>query len=115
MVEPLAEANFLFAGRRDQQVKINGYRIELAELDNFVRKRVQSNFYLHAHKPINQPEQLLLFIEGSSSDEYKELMNDLNHCFPMHMIPLIVLVEEIPLNINSKVDVVSLLEKMQLS
>ncbi len=47
LVAKLENGNLIFKGRKDHQIKLNGYRIELNELNAFIGARIKGTFYLH--------------------------------------------------------------------
>lgn len=104
-----AKGNLLFHGRVDNQVKINGHRIELSEVENKIREITENNFFLTCFKNENNSDQLVLFTE-SKFDEIN-LKEKLETVLPTYMLPnSIILVDSIPLTLNSKVDLKKLEE-----
>jgi amino acid adenylation domain-containing protein len=96
--------NLIFYGRRDSQVKINGYRIELTEIENAISKILDTKCIALAKKNNNSLNQLIVFIEEKKVDE-KELKKKLGTILPDYMIPnQFVVVEKFILNINGKID-----------
>ena len=96
--------NYLFLGRTDSQLKINGYRVELIEIEETIRTLINSKFTLVPLKEENKLTQLLLFIEGNkeNSTEFKQ---NLKEKLPAYMIPNeIIYIENLPLNLNNKYD-----------
>jgi amino acid adenylation domain-containing protein/non-ribosomal peptide synthase protein (TIGR01720 family) len=101
--------------RKDRQVKIQGYRIELEEIENVLRahKNILDAVVLDCDG-IGNTRYLRAFIKDispSSLNDYKRYLLDY---LPSYMVPTqITLVDEIPLTLNGKVDRDSLLEKIQ--
>ncbi len=94
-----------YSGRRDHQVKIRGYRIELSEIDHALSKHsnIKKSFTALIE---NNGEKICSYVVSKiilSEDEIKKyLLLEL----PNYMIPNnVVFVENIPVNINGKVDV----------
>lgn len=99
-----AFGNFVFHGRTDSQVKINGYRIELAEIENAVSGIVNATCVAVCKVGVNNINQILVFIETKEMNEMrlKEMLFDV---LPEQMIPhQCIAVEKFPLNTNGKVD-----------
>ena len=96
--------NLLFYGRNDDQVKINGYRIELKDIEFVIEKHIRFNvkvFCVYDDKKINS---LVAFIETNKLD-VEDLKEKLSFLLPNYMIPRkFILLESFPLNINGKVD-----------
>jgi len=90
--------NLIFHGRLDSQVKINGYRIELAEIENAILKVCgKLNKVV-----VNELNQLVAFVE---SDNELDLKGEMNKLLPSYMMPIcFVFIKEIPLSINGKID-----------
>ena len=97
--------NLIFHGRKDAQVKINGYRVELAEIEN----AINNHFNLNAKAIViakNGLNQICTFVESVDSRAGIELKEKLVKLIPYYMIPsFIVVIDKIPLSINGKVDV----------
>jgi amino acid adenylation domain-containing protein len=100
------EGNVDFLGRADQQVKINGYRIELLEIERV----------LAAHESIRQAvvaaidtedlgKVLVAFVVCGERLLTEEIREYLAGTLPFHMIPShFIQLEEIPLTNNGKTD-----------
>lgn len=95
-----------FLGRKDNQVKINGFRIEINEIESQLLKYPQINNAVVVVKEREDGERYLCgFYSGSSMLSTDELKSYLRDRIPEYMIPLIfVRLEEIPLSPNDKVD-----------
>ncbi|MDR5002044.1 hybrid non-ribosomal peptide synthetase/type I polyketide synthase [Brevibacillus parabrevis] len=104
-----------FLGRKDQQVKIGGYRIELGEVESrllqidTVRNAVvlvagEADKRLYAYLvPETEPHDRDAFIN--------EIRSRLAKALPDYMIPYhFIVVEQLPLTANGKVDVQALLK-----
>lgn len=98
--------NINFIGRKDNQVKINGHRIELSEIDNILKviENISSSItlvkgnkivaFVTSHKPLNL-------------DKIKEI---LKNKIPLYMVPnKIFQLEAFPMTPNGKVDTKALL------
>jgi amino acid adenylation domain-containing protein/non-ribosomal peptide synthase protein (TIGR01720 family) len=98
------EGNIHYLGRTDDQVKINGVRIELDE--------IVKNVKLNGHivnaiaiiiESITNIKQIAVFYEGDINEP--ELRNDLTSKLPSHYMPsLMFKLDKIPLNANGKID-----------
>jgi amino acid adenylation domain-containing protein len=108
LVRYLADGNLIFLGRSDQQRKIQGIRVEPAEVEEtlqlhpavresvvVVRERETDDLFLAAY---------VAFRDGSSPTE-GELRYFLRSRLPRYMVPAaITVLEALPLNANGKVD-----------
>jgi glutamate/tyrosine decarboxylase-like PLP-dependent enzyme/acyl-coenzyme A synthetase/AMP-(fatty) acid ligase/acyl carrier protein len=104
----LQDGNIVYEGRRDQQIKILGNRINTSELRNIALnvKGVRDVFVL------SHEEQLIVFIEGP--EKLKDtLLQKLKLELPKFMQPAKVLfLENFILNANGKLDKRSMIEFM---
>jgi D-alanine--poly(phosphoribitol) ligase subunit 1 len=94
-----------FSGRKDEQIKLNGYRIELNEI----------KYVLEKIDPVSQAECIPVIIDGkikrliafvkSVSADVSSIQAVLKTELPHYMIPSeIILVKEFPLTTSAKVD-----------
>ena len=100
----------IYDGRRDSQIKHTGHRIELGEIETavFSNREVKSNCCLHD----SSRDQLHLYYVGDISED--DLRKYLNTLVPEYMIPNIYhKLDDMPLNMNGKIDRVKLKECMQ--
>ncbi|CAG9794864.1 unnamed protein product [Diatraea saccharalis] len=103
----------LYAGRTDSQVKIRGHRVDLQEVDRAVSaiNEIDKCVVLCYGLDIGNPE-ILAFVtvtpEARLSAQHIEakLENSLTH----YMIPQVIVIENIPLLVNGKVDRQALLK-----
>jgi len=100
-----------FVGRIDQQVKIRGFRIEPGEIESVLRQHptVRESIVLVEE---NQGEKrLVAYAVAEEGVDKEELRQSLKERLPAYMIPArLVMVSELPLTENGKVDRLKLLE-----
>lgn len=97
----------LYCGRMDTQVKIQGFRVELGEIEFQVK-----TFYHHAHNAVviacqddNVNYELHLFVEGANADSLQPLERFLQKSLPPYMLPRQThFLPAFPLNSNNKID-----------
>lgn len=104
------DGELLFLGRKDQQLSLRGYRIEPGEVESaLVRRddiddavvRIRNNQLVAYLMLSSRPKQVQQW--------FGELQSHLTHSLPNYMIPsALVLLDEIPLTSNGKVDRVAL-------
>jgi acyl-coenzyme A synthetase/AMP-(fatty) acid ligase len=95
--------NLVFYGRKDSQVKINGYRVELLEVEQAIRHVTKKNVVVQPNTT-NEMPVLIAFIETSELD-VMDLKINLKEILPDYMIPnSYKLVQEFPKNTNGKID-----------
>jgi amino acid adenylation domain-containing protein len=101
-----------FLGRKDQQTKIRGYRIELGEIESVLGQyeKVRENVVLAEVDATGQKSLVAYAVTGDSAEK-AELREYLKERLPEYMVPgSIVLVPEMPLTPNGKIDRRKLLE-----
>ena len=106
--------NIMYSGRIDQQAKIQGFRVELGEIEHHARQ-----FYQNEHRVIaiafqnaKNLTEIALFVEAKQEDT-KQLLDYLRSKMPQYMIPTRILFEpEFPLNKSEKVDRNALKQKL---
>ena len=93
-----------YLGRQDHQVKINGYRIELSEVEFNSSKALDTKAVVIAVKNSNAISQLILFVTKLSLSD-SLILTKLNEALPGYMVPSkIIQIDEFPLNDNGKLD-----------
>jgi iturin family lipopeptide synthetase B len=97
--------NLIYHSRVDRQVKINGYRIEINEIEARIRRITNQPFCVTAFQNKNKLNELTLFIECKKEDETEDILNFLKKELPVYMIPQTVIkIGNIPYNSNQKID-----------
>lgn len=99
------EGDIAYTGRVDHQAKIQGYRVELSEIEHHVRAitGVKQVAAIARATPTGETT-IELFVEGSPSDA-KALTSALKARVPVYMIPAkVTWLADLPLNANGKID-----------
>jgi amino acid adenylation domain-containing protein len=98
------DGDLLFVGRTDAQVKINGHRVELGEVEYHASLATGAKTVALPLINGNVHTAIVIFVEGAGIDK-KKLINDMRVHIPFYMVPQeVVCVEKIPLTQNGKVD-----------
>jgi len=95
-----------FLGRRDSQVKISGFRIEIGEIENTLLRvpGVRDGAVVVAAPP-GQAQRLVAFYSGPGPIEADVLRDRLGASLPWYMVPAAFHWREgLPLTANSKID-----------
>jgi amino acid adenylation domain-containing protein len=117
VVRYLSDGRIEFLGRSDNQVKIRGFRIELGEIEGAlsaedgVREAV-----VHAHEHEGE-KRLVGYVVGDEGEEVDthRLRSRLKERLPEYMVPAaIVVLEQMPLTANGKIDRGALTEPVGL-
>lgn len=98
-----SDGNIMFVGRKDFQVKHQGYRIELSEVENAV---LTLPFIRQACVLYDSPnKKIVLFYESDGDIEYTKIIKSLSGIIPKYMIPTEYnRVKQMPMNTNGKID-----------
>ncbi|KAI9815347.1 MAG: NRPS [Pycnora praestabilis] len=124
LVRILHDGTFMFLGRADDQIKLRGQRLEITEVNEVIKSKVQSIREVHTlvvKHPKQQKEQLVCFfvaedlhepvgspkvMSGSENRERITAAKDACHMkLPSYMIPTHwIPISLIPLSVNNKVD-----------
>ena len=103
-----ADGDVLFTGRRDQQVKLRGYRIELREIEVAVRRddMVQDCLAAVWQDQAGEPHLVLYLVAPAAGPrELRRLVAALAERLPEYMVPrLIVPLPALPVTRNGKID-----------
>ena len=102
----LSDGNIEFIGRADEQVKVRGYRIELGEIQAALQEHrsVRQSVVVASNDDRGDKRVIgYVVVDGAVTDI--ELKKDLRQRLPGYMVPeAIILLEEMPLTANGKVD-----------
>jgi len=119
LVKELEDLNLIYIGRKDTQIKINGYRIECGEIEAKILENSEVSSAAVLPWPVenNINKGIVAFILGEDI-KLDELNKDLEKKLPWYMHPNeFIILDEFPLNSNGKIDRNSLknsLEKRNL-
>jgi len=97
---------FYFLGRKDNQIKHMGYRIELEEIEHALVKLSAVDQAAVIYQRTNTAYgKIIGFAACSSEVDEKALLNELTELLPDYMVPSkLVVMEKLPKNANGKVD-----------
>ena len=99
-----------YIGRIDFQAKVQGYRVELGEIECKIREFTKCDTVVLAIKEDNNDDILVGFVESRLVDE-KQVYVYLREQLPPYMIPKsIISLAQFPLNNNGKIDRKQLIE-----
>ncbi len=114
------DGNLYYCGRKDFQIKLNGYRIEIEDIENNLVK--VSNVKNAAVVPVYKEEKiayLTAFVELKEDNGLSGLKNgiaikkELGKLIPSYMVPRnIKIIDQFPTNVNGKIDRKKLLENI---
>ncbi|HUA15076.1 MAG TPA: amino acid adenylation domain-containing protein [Verrucomicrobiae bacterium] len=96
-----------YLGRRDHQVKINGYRVELQEIDLVLREAADTELAVAIPWPMQggSAAGIVAVLWGTNSSRDAEILAACERKLPTYMVPSRVFrLTEVPLNANGKID-----------
>jgi amino acid adenylation domain-containing protein len=103
----LPDGQIGFVGRRDEQIKIRGFRVEPDEITAILNRHPAIQVSFVAAHGAKGTEQLVAYILAGAAQEpsASELRDHLAKHLPDYMIPsLFVRLQSLPLTVNGKVD-----------
>ena len=98
------EGDYFYLNRIDFQAKINGFRVELSEIEYFVNEKLQNGISVAVvTKDKSENDILTVFINENAAEE--EILQYLKTQLPDYMVPSkIIKVENYPINTSGKID-----------
>jgi amino acid adenylation domain-containing protein len=102
----LKDGHLEYLGRRDEQVKLRGFRVELGEIANVIAQHpdVQESVVV-ASDDAQENQRLIAYIVTRKQDIATKLLPYLQQTLPNYMLPsAFVVLEALPLTPNGKVD-----------
>lgn len=106
---PIASIDYV--GRKDSQVKINGFRVNLEEINKSLYQFEGIEYAITFYKKIESDASsyLIAYVICNKKTTIKNIRDFVEKHLPSHMIPnFFVKISQIPLNKNGKVDFKSL-------
>lgn len=103
----LPDGNIEYLGRIDEQIKVRGFRVELSEVENVIRKQDHIlDVTVVARKDENAENYLVAYVVSSLQNiDTAVLLDELRKELPDYMIPAGVMqIDSIPMTRNGKVD-----------
>lgn len=107
------DGDIMYSGRLDHQAKIQGFRVELGEIEYHAREYLKKNAVCIAFDNEKCLTEIAMFIESTEFDA-EDLLAYMRTKMPAYMIPTrLFFVPVFPLNSNDKTDKVKLKEMIQ--
>lgn len=112
----LPNGEFIFFGRKDTQIKIRGFRVEPSEIDSVITQHPKVKLTKVIFK--SDISELVAYIVPKTPDSSfneNEIQKFCEEKLPYYMVPrYIMILDEIPLNRNAKLDVSKLPDLRQI-
>lgn len=100
-----SENEIIFSGRKDSQIKLNGQRVELSEIENAISEIEGITLAAVAARKNSEGSQILCAFYTGESKESGEIRQKLGSSLPGYMIPQIIThLEAMPLTSSGKID-----------
>lgn len=111
----LNDGNIEYMGRKDNMVKVLGYRIETGEIENAMLKDRNIKEVAAVVKKSDDVSKLICFYTSNNIYKIEELRNRLSDTLPYYMIPsLFIKLDDMPHTPNGKIDK-KYLEQMEVT
>ncbi len=107
-----SNGDFIYIGRKDNQIKLRGFRIEVNEIELALNKQegINTAVVLLKRDEIGG-DKLVAYYKSDITLNHNQLKSELSNNLPNYMVPSsFILVKEFPLTINGKLDHKSLLK-----
>lgn len=110
----LEKGVIVYEGRTDSQIKIRGHRVDLSEIEKaLLGLQDLEKAVVLCYKPGELNQTLLAFVTVRKAISESEIESALLAKLPAYMVPQVVLVEDLPLLINGKIDRQTLLKNYE--
>jgi len=97
--------NYMFAGRIDEQVKVNGYRVELNEIEYFAKQYCSDKLVAAFVKKNSIGMNFISLVIENYQDKNNGLLLFLKEKLSHYQMPeIIYTIEQLPTNSNGKID-----------
>ena len=105
MVNWRADGTLDYLGRRDQQIKLRGFRIELEEIETVLRKDQRVKDAAVIVSRAGAQEHLIGYVAADAKLDPEELRAPLENCLPAYMVPSrLIRLDTLPVTPNGKLD-----------
>lgn len=101
----MCDGNIEFIARKDYQVNIRGFRVELGEIENKLMEHYNINEAVVLDEGDKEEQYLCAYVVSDKEITVKEIRNYLGTSLPSYMIPsYFVRIDKIPVTTNGKID-----------
>jgi acyl-coenzyme A synthetase/AMP-(fatty) acid ligase len=108
------ESQVVYINRKDNQVQVNGFRVELGEIEHHLRSIISSESAVVIAHERQGVMELYAFIQGDWDQEL--VLNQIRDKVPGYMVPRnLFILEQLPINTSGKIDKTLLKEKYIIS
>lgn len=103
----MSDGNIEFLGREDSQIKLQGYRVELGEIESILLQHEQVHHaVVMMHGDDHANRRLIAYVATGQSDiSNEDIVRFASAQLPPYMVPAyFVLLEQLPVTVNGKID-----------
>jgi len=112
VVQQGVDGNLVFCGRRDRMIKKNGFRVEPAEIENYIKQLEGVSNAAALAVSIKNTIKLVIFIQSVKAYNLLDIKQYCLRKLPYYMVPDdVVMVDELPVNLNNKTDAQQLIDR----
>jgi len=112
LVELKEDGNYLFRGRKDNQIKFMGYRIELGEIEAAIYSLKYIKEAGVIFIPADEKSEIVAYLSIKEEKTIEQIKKDIGTIVPKYMVPRTIIIEkELPRTSTGKVDKVTLKSK----
>jgi amino acid adenylation domain-containing protein len=105
VVRWLPDGNLEFAGRKDDQVKLRGYRIELQEIESAILQQQEIKEAIVTIHGNENDQELIGWYVSTKGTPIANLRDSIKQHLPEYMVPVhFILLDKIPLTPNGKIN-----------
>jgi amino acid adenylation domain-containing protein len=105
IVRWLSDGNIEFLGRKDDQVKVRGYRIELQEIESILLREPAIKEVVITVFGQEDEKELICWYASQSGEALSDLKDALKQQLPDYMVPAhFILLPHLPVTPNGKID-----------
>ena len=102
----------VFVGRSDRMIKKNGFRIEPAEVEKCIKTLDGVSNAIAVPVQVKNSTKLIIFIKSAKAYSLLDIKQYCLQKLPYYMVPDdVVMVDELPVNLNNKTDTQQLIDK----
>ena len=109
-----SENQVVYINRKDNQVQVNGFRVELGEIEHHLRSIISSESAVVIAHESQGVTELFAFIQGDWNQDI--VLNRIREKVPGYMVPRkLFILDHLPINTSGKIDKLLLKEKYIIS
>ncbi|MEE9303381.1 MAG: amino acid adenylation domain-containing protein [Thiotrichaceae bacterium] len=116
LVEQRPGIGLIYRGRKDEQIKLHGHRIEITEVEQTLQKAAGTPLAIILTWPVDRSQvtQHLIALVCNSQHRMEDIRREMERYLPLFMVPArIIPVKEMVFNVNQKLDRKQIINRYQ--